>query len=154
MREPCTRSSRAERGHTLIEVMVAMALFTVGVLGLLPLFYSSAQGLTVSSRITQGTAIAESRLADLMTRAFTDTLLSAGTHPEGAKNIGSDGVATAGNFGAAAGSDGWFARTWTVTDVAVNGNAFKNIVVQVEWYDAPAHRTRKVAVVGGRGAVR
>jgi type II secretory pathway pseudopilin PulG len=140
-----------QAGHTLIEVMVAAGIFVVGALGLLRLVITSGEGLQVSSRLTQASSLARSKLEDL--RNVEYDLLVDGTHQEGggANNIGpagtpytSDGSST-GSFGA---TDGWFERSWTiVTDPAL---AYKTITVTVRWYDHPAKRWRSVSLVGGK----
>ena len=151
-------SRRAERGFTLIEVMLALFILTIGALTLIRLTVAGRQGIAASSKITQATVLAREKLDELERLSPTDALLSAGTHDDGAKNLGPtgspytpDGTPT-GDFGA---NDGWFARSWTVTERDVDptapGNDFKEIEVQVSWYDGSVKRRRSVSVVGGVG---
>ncbi|MBN1961948.1 MAG: prepilin-type N-terminal cleavage/methylation domain-containing protein [Deltaproteobacteria bacterium] len=148
-----------ERGFTLIEVVVAMFVFTFGALGLLRLLVSGSQGVATAGRMTQATVLAQSKLNELLGKQFTNADLTAGNHIEpGGKNIGYGGTAytptgaATGDYGSA---DGWFARSWFVADQDVDTTAagieFKLITVTVSWTDLSFKNTvRTVRVVGGK----
>ncbi len=143
--------AKGERGFSLIELMVASALFLVGALGLLRLMYSSSEGVTVAQKLTQATQLARTKLDELVMRPYDDAALSTGSvHQDGAKNLGPAGTAytptggATGDFGA---KDGWFARSWEVTEPVAG---LKVITVTVEWWDAPMSTTREVELVGGK----
>ena len=142
-----------ERGHTIIEVMIATAVFTIGVLGMVPLFYRNTEGVVSASKLTQATGLATSQLNILQQVAFTDAALTAGTHTETA-NLLADGTAATSSYGTA---DGSYYRSWTVVDKEYNsdipGNDYKVITLTVSWYDGTAKRVRSVNLVGGRGVV-
>jgi len=57
-------AKRAERGFSLIESMIAAAVFTIGSLGLLGMLVSSSQGMAVSERMTHGTGNGRVRTDD------------------------------------------------------------------------------------------
>jgi Tfp pilus assembly protein PilV len=147
-----TRSNpRRERGHTLVEVAMASGIFMVGVLGLVPLFYRGTQGTMVATRVTQATALAESRLAMLQHLPYTSAQLAAGTYNDGTKNVRPDGTADVVDFGTHSST---FWRTYSVTDVDYNpsvaGNDYKRIVVTVSWWDGSAKQVRSVTVATGK----
>jgi len=147
----------SERGTTLIEAMIAAAVMTVGVLGLVPLFYRSVEGIAVASKITQATSLAESKLDELARLPYAASQLDVGAHTEGVSNILSTGltlspgVTTASAYGA---TDGTFARSWAVTGMDYSstypGDDYKLITVTVSWYDNGAKRMRSVSLTGGK----
>lgn len=143
------RRRRGQAGHTLIEVMVASGVFLVGALGLLRLVISSGEGLQVSSRLTQASSLARTKLDELGNLDYE--LLVDGDYTEGANNIGPAGTpytSEGGATGAYGSTDGWFERSWNIaTDP---GLAYKTITVQVRWYDHPAKRWRSVSLIGGK----
>ncbi len=151
-----------ERGMTLMEAMIAMAVFTIGALGLLRLMISGSEGTGVSTHVTAATLLARNRLdmlmqlpydhADLAPDSATDP---ADDHVEpGNRNLGANGgllgphnTAT----GAAGDADGNFWRTWSV--VENNEHTFKTITVKVTWMDNAAggsRMERAVSVLGGK----
>jgi prepilin-type N-terminal cleavage/methylation domain-containing protein len=148
--------AKAERGVTLIEMMVALAIFSVGALGLVRLLYASFEGNASAKHFTQATALAQSKLDALMMQRYDAAALTAGTHNE-ATSIGPLGTpynATGGAAGSFTANDGTFARSWTVTESDVNtqnpGNDLKTITVQVRWYDPALRSSRRGLVVGGK----
>lgn len=145
------RPRRIERGTSLVEAMIAAAVMTFGVLGLLPMFYKSTAGISVASRLTQATALAESKLDELMRLPYAAPALNAGTTNDGATNILPTGLLASSEFAA---PDGNFYRAWTVTMKDYNatfpGDDFKIITVTVTWYDAAIKRPRAVSLTGGK----
>jgi len=134
-----------ERGFTLLESMLAAAVFTVGSLGLLGLIITSSKGLSTGERISQATTLARSKL-DEFRRTPYDLVVDG----HEVTNLGPLGE-TLGAYGATSDSDGWFARSWTVTTPSV-GLEYKEVRVQVQWYDRTMEpqAVRTVALVGGR----
>ena len=142
-----------ERGNTLVESAIASAVFMIGVLGLLPLFYTSTEGVAVASRLTQATALATSRLEQLVKLPYDAADLAVGDdRHDGANNLNADGTqAPSSTFGA---HDGLFYRTISVRETDENagiaGNDYKIVTVTVTWYDATAKRERSVSVMSGK----
>jgi len=146
---------RSSRGHTIIEAAIASGVFMFGVLGLVPLYYRSVEGVADAGRITEATALAQGRLGYLESQAYASALLATGSRQDGSSNIGPDGTATGAAWGT---HDGGFFRTVAIEErdysPTIAGNDFKVITVTVAWWDAPAKRVRAVSVVGGRTAVQ
>jgi prepilin-type N-terminal cleavage/methylation domain-containing protein len=152
----------SERGFTLIESMISVAIFAVGVVGLVPLFYRSTEGITTSSRMVQATVLAESKLDELMRLPYASPLLDISGSPfsDGTQNIGPAGTpyTPTGAATAAYGeADGWFARSWTIEEKDYNlvaaGNDYKIIRVTVTWTDSGSKRQRTVTLAGGKAAL-
>ncbi len=145
-----------------MEAMLAAFIFTFGALGLVKLVYGSAGYLSTASQITQAATLAADKLDYLTALEWDDPdLVGSGpgtTHTE-ATNIGPSGTAFAVGGDAISGfgtSEVWFARSWVVTDLAMNVNVatptLKQIKVLVEWTDRATKRTRSISVIGARAA--
>ena len=65
-----------EKGFTLIEVLVAMTVFSVALLGLEKMQIGALQVNTIASRLTQGTTLAQDRTERLMALPYDDPLLA------------------------------------------------------------------------------
>lgn len=141
------RVPREEAGFTLIEAMIAMLVFTVGALGLLTMIYTSHQGVSTAENITHATALARSKLDELVRLQYDDANLDVGTHNEGVNNVDETGTATAAAFGA---DDGSYARSWDVAIPDAN-EEFKTIAVTVLWWDGNYDTWRDVVLNGGKG---
>lgn len=149
---------RAERGMSLIEVAIASMVFTVGALGLVRLLYSSAEGVTVASKVTFATALARGKLDELVPLPYdhADLSVAGSPHQDGDKNLGPTGEpkkpdgSDTGTFGS---NDGWFARSWTVTEADANSDGtadLKIIRVDARWYDAMNKQDRTVSLAAAR----
>ena len=71
-----------EKGFTLGEVLVAMVVFSVALLGLARMQIGAIQVNTIASRLTQGTTLAQDRVEQLMALPYNDPTL-AGTTAKG-----------------------------------------------------------------------
>ena len=88
------RTRHSERGVTLIELLVALALLAFVLLGITPLFMASVKSNFSANEYTSIHVLARDRLEQLMNLPFTDGQLAAGEHcvslpaklPSGAPN--------------------------------------------------------------------
>jgi type IV pilus assembly protein PilV len=64
-----------EKGLTLLEVLVAMVVLSLGLLGLTKMQITAIQVNAASGRLTQGTAIAQDKVEQLMALPYTDAKL-------------------------------------------------------------------------------
>jgi Tfp pilus assembly protein PilV len=153
LRSPPIRR-RHQAGSSLIESMIAAGIFSFGVLGLVPLFFRSAEGSAVATHMTQATSLAQSKLDELSHTSFGDDSLKAGDYHD-EYNVDVAGVATASNYGT---NDTHFGRAWTVTDQEVNaalvGPDLKIIRVEVSWWDQSVKRRRSVVLTGAKANVQ
>ena len=132
---------RPQGGFTLIEVMVAILLTALTVIGVLGLFRIESRASQFSRRETEAAVLAQDKLEELRTGA-PPSGVSSGSDGNGTSNPNNP-VMTDQLSGTAL-----FKRTWqvdTTTDTAVY-----KITVRVEWDDDGV--TRFVQVVGQRGA--
>ena len=74
------KARRGEGGFTLIEVIIAIAILSIGLLGVASMQTASIRGNHLGYRYTEGTTLAQDRLEWLFTRPYTDASLSAGTN--------------------------------------------------------------------------
>lgn len=62
-----------EEGFSLIEVLVAIGLFSIGSLAVVTLYYSTTQGIRSSNERSEAVFIAENFLNQTLARQYTDT---------------------------------------------------------------------------------
>src|SRR5262252_118284 len=70
-----------EKGFTLSEVLVAVIVLSLGLLGLERMHIAAIQVNTIASRLTQGTTLAQDRAERLMALPYNDPLLTDTTDP-------------------------------------------------------------------------
>jgi len=105
---------RSEAGFTLIEVMVAMLLTAVAIIGILALFMSQSRASGFSRHATEGTALCEDKLEQLRT-----SLSGAGS--------GTDATIDA----SGSNTQGVYKREWWES---VSAN-YADIICKVSWED-------------------
>jgi type IV pilus assembly protein PilV len=117
--------SKTKRGHvisknegfTLLEVMIALVILSVGLLGLAALQLVAVKSNSFSSEMTYATMIAQQQIESLKSLPFTDGNLTPGSHtpptPPNSKGV-------------------QYIITWTVTDNAPATN-MKTIALTVTW---------------------
>jgi type IV pilus assembly protein PilV len=100
------RKSRKDQGFTLLEVIVAISIFSVGLLGVAAMQTSAIRGNFSAGRLTEANTFAMDKLEELMGLPYTDPWLEAdGNFP---------GVDAAGNTHQQ-NADGFTVR-WNITD--------------------------------------
>ena len=125
-------SSRAKRGFTIIEVIIAVALFGVGITALTSMQLYSIRGANSGRHQTQASAIAESQMEQL--QRLTWSQLSAGggwSTPVTRNNMVQSGVEKA------------YDLDWRVTDLVAGWT--RTIDVRVRWGD-PGRLNRSVVL--------
>ncbi len=70
-----------ERGFTLIEVLIAMAIFSIGILGVWTMQIRSTTGNTSARIRTEASIWAQDRVETLMLLSYTHADLAIGSHP-------------------------------------------------------------------------
>lgn len=106
----------------MIEVLVALVLLGVGLLGIARLQVVSVRGNFFSNSLMQATYIAQDRLESLRNLPFDSNQLQATRYNEATTTIA--GVA--------------YSREYTITDTVAN--ELKTIVYTVIWNDGTNHR--------------
>ena len=113
-----TTLSRKNLGFTLIEVLIAMAIFAIGILAVASLQLSNTKNNTTGNITTQATMLARQKLEELKTVPDVTTLTS-GTDPN--NPLDADG-----NTG------GIYNRKWNVSN-PLGGSTSRQISVTVSW---------------------
>ena len=65
-----------KKGFTLVEIMIALTIFSMGILGVAVMQISAIKGNASSSRLTTASAVAQGRMEELLALNYTDPLLS------------------------------------------------------------------------------
>ena len=139
-------------GFSIIEAMIAAAIFSFGVIAVLPLFYYTTEGSQAAARMTQATSLAESKLSELLRAPYDSAILLPGIHNDGNNNLDNEGRPILESpFGAA---DGKFMRSWIVTEEVVDtetpGGNWKTVRVEVAWWDVRVDRERRITLTGAK----
>jgi type IV pilus assembly protein PilV len=71
-----------EKGFTLIEVLVATVVLSMGLLGLARVHIAAIQANTIASRLTQATTLAQDRVEQLLALPYKDPGLADNTYTE------------------------------------------------------------------------
>ena len=102
-------------GFTLLEVMIALVVLSVGLLGLAALQLVAVKGNAFSSEMTYATMLAQQHAEILKSRDFTDSDLTAGEHTAVGNSKGVQ-----------------YTVAWNVTDNAPDTD-MKTINLNVQW---------------------
>jgi Tfp pilus assembly protein PilV len=102
-----------EAGFTMIEVMVAMLLTAIAIIGILALYMTGTKASGYSRHTTEATALAEDKVEKLRTLGSAAALTGS--------DVGIDEKGVVGS--------GMYTRNWTETV----GSTFATIVVSVSW---------------------
>ena len=113
----CVRIDKAEKGFSLIEVLIALAIFSIGILAVTSLQVSASLQSRNSSEITEASAIASNQMEELMLRPFDHNDLDPALNPH-TLSLGKYGI------------------QWTVTASDLNSdtiNESKTVDMTVSW---------------------
>jgi len=104
---------RSKEGQSLVEIMVALLLFGIGLTLAMRTLPESSTATNRGRNITKATALAQAKAEDLMSLMYSSADLDPGTHTDADNPI-----------------EGAYARSWEITDDSpVSG--MKKVVVTV-----------------------
>lgn len=106
------KKSSNENGFTIIEVLIAMAIFAIGILGVAKMQITSVNGNTNARKYTEGSTWGTSQIENIISTAYNDATITAGPY----------GPVT----------QGIYTINWTVTDSDPVPNV-KKIKIIVTW---------------------
>ena len=118
-------------GFTIIEVLIALTIFSIGILAVTALQISTARANSIAGNVTINMTWASDRVEEFLTLPYGHQDLSAGNHSvsEGSLTMDSDGIDNNSNGRIdEAGETGNIAIEWTVID------------------DMPVNRTKTVRI--------
>jgi prepilin-type N-terminal cleavage/methylation domain-containing protein len=126
-----------KQGFSMLEVLIAMCLLTIAMMGLITLQSRGIRGNDLGNRTSQGIALAQGKLEELINDYATDQ-----NRDEGALVVGTEN-----NIG----TDGIFTRVSSVqTDTPVTDS--HTIDVRVTWNDLIGqHRVTETGVITANG---
>ena len=110
---------KQSQGFTFIEVIIALAIFSIGILGVAAMQTSSTRGNSVAGRVTSNVSWATDRVEKLMALPYAHADLIAGNHSVAAGNLtaATDGIDNNSDGRIdEAGETGNIAIQWIVTD--------------------------------------
>ncbi len=132
---PLDSAPRAPRtavagGFSLVEVMVAVVVLGIGLIGLAAVFpYGSKAGFE-DRLTTQAVDLASQKMEQLRLKSYFDPDLTAGWHPSAS--------------GESVGSNNRFTRRYLVTDLTGTMTNVKHVEVQVTWASTQPDTVRLV----------
>jgi len=108
----CTRQNGNDAGFTIIEVLVAMIIFVVGILAVGKMLIVSIHGNHIAGKYTEGSNLGISEIEKIIATAYDDATLAGGTNGTLIQGI--------------------YTANWTVNDSVPLPNV-KNINMVVTW---------------------
>ena len=117
---------RVETGYTLIEVLISMAIFSIGILAVAAMVRSTTHNTTMGNVLTQATMLARDKIEELKRITDISTL--------------ADGVEN--NIDASGNPGGIYRREWDISNGPTADS--RKIVVTVSW--TRENQTRSVAL--------
>jgi Tfp pilus assembly protein PilV len=137
VRGPRRRPSigRDNNGYLLLEILMAVAIFSVGFLAVGTLIISTTRNNTTGNIITQATMLAAEQLQILKDTTDIPAKLKAGDYDDPNNPIGDRG-----NPG------GIYTRSWTVSNPLLNTTS-RRIQVRVSWNRLGQNRTVELTTI-------
>lgn len=120
MTGPRCPEARRERGASLVELMIALVVLSLGILAVSQLFPAGTRGQVSDRMMTAGTYYAQQKLEELNRLTWGDAALTDGRHP-------------AGTATEALGSTGRWHRYYEVSTLAAPLDNLKSVTVTVKW---------------------
>ena len=112
-----------ESGFTMVEVMIAILLSAIAVIGLVGLYTVESRAATVSRRKTEAAVLAQDKIEELRT----------GIAPSAAGSGSEPYLDEHGNAGSAATPPFIFSRSWELTAQGIPAGEWYRIKVTVTW---------------------
>ena len=91
------RISTYEQGFTLIEIMIAITVFAIGILAVGKMQIAAIQGNSRANHLTEAATIAQSKIEELISLNYNDPLLADGDLDGTNQDSNDDGIDDGGN---------------------------------------------------------
>jgi len=115
----------AERGMTMVEMLVALIVLSIGLLGIAAIFPSGRRFSNRDRLMTTAVDLAQQKVEQIRTLPYSDPALAIGIHPTAS--------------GETVGSNNQYVRWWTVTQIATD---LRCADVRVTWSSARPETAR------------
>ena len=133
MRSREVPTARAERGSSLLELMVALTVLAIGVLAVAQLFPAGSRSQVRDRLRTEGSQLAREKIEQLEVLDWTDPELAPGKHPAGPpEKLGAVGA---------------LKRSYQVDAMAAPLDNLKRVTVVVTWNQVRACSVQAVTYV-------
>ena len=133
MTSPGVSSDRSQRGSTLVEILIALVVLAIGVLGVAQLFPAGSRSQVRDRLRTEASQLAREKIEQLEVTDWIDPALSIGLHPAG-------GPEKLGRVGA-------LGRTYQVDPMPAPLDNLKRVTVHVTWNQVRACTVQAVTYV-------
>jgi type IV pilus assembly protein PilV len=110
-----------DQGFTMLELLIAIAILAIGLLGLATLQSTSIQGNRDSKEMTTAVFLAEKKMEELKSSPFNAAPLNIGSSTDSNNPMNGSGT-----------SGGIFNRSWTIQRY-LSSNNMKQVTVSVSW---------------------
>jgi prepilin-type N-terminal cleavage/methylation domain-containing protein len=111
-------------GFTLIELVVAILIFAIGIVGIMKMHQASIQSNNFSMQLTQALNIADDKIEFLRGINFTDANMTLGAHAAIATSMGVQ-----------------YNMNWVVAVAPMTNNSARNVNFTISWQEkAIAHQ--------------
>jgi type IV pilus assembly protein PilV len=136
------KRSEAQRGFSIIEVMIAISILSVGILALASMQVSAMRGNSFASGVTEGSTWAADQIEKLMKLPWDDLSLedADGDGANGLDDIGFDNNPATKPDADFRATQGGFSIHWNVAQDVVTTNT-KTVNVIVTWMDHSAQKS-------------
>lgn len=126
------KNIKKKLGFTLIEILTALTILSVAMLGFIPMVISTIRANNFGAKMSRSTQLAQDKLEEIKRMPFTDTNITSATYPLNSSVETFDAI---------------FQRSYTV-DLIGGDPDLKQITVSVDWKLAgrPAQSTNYVTV--------
>jgi prepilin-type N-terminal cleavage/methylation domain-containing protein len=115
------RRPAARDGFSVIELMVALTILGIGILGLANVFPLGSSTQVKDRLRTSGADLAQQKMEQLRTESWSSAYLTDGVHP------------TTSGETLSLQDEGAFVRTWLVATQAGSFSDMKKVTVRVQW---------------------
>lgn len=119
-----------QKGYTIIEILIAVAIFSIGILAIASLQLSTARNIKTGNVVTQATMLARDKIETL--KRVTDvTTLSNGAETD---------------IDAQSNPGGIFDRSWTISN-PLGGSNTRQITVTISWIHKGENRSINLSTI-------
>jgi len=135
------RISTYEQGFTLIEILIAITVFAIGILAVGKMQITAIQGNSRANCLTTAATIAQSKIEELISLNYNDPLLADGDLDGTNQDSNDDGIDDSGN------DFGLNDNTVGNADGSVQYQAVGNLQYNIFWNIAPDEPTTDTKIV-------